>query len=116
MKVDIKFQPTRKIIANLGLEPNGRVQKYFTNTCYRYMDKYVPMDNGELRTVVTIGSNYIDYEMPYAFYQYMGHWEDGSHQVHNYTTAGTGPYWDRKMWTAEGENVVYEVQNYFERG
>jgi len=25
---------------------------------------------------------------------------------------GTGPYWDKRMWSAEGQIVVREVQNY----
>ena len=113
-KVDLK--PISAIVADLGLTPNGRVQRFFTNTCYKYMDKYVPMDMGDLRTIVTIGDNYIDYEMPYAHYQYVGMREDGSHKVKNYTTAGTGPYWDRRMWSVEKDNVIAEVQDFINRG
>lgn len=116
MSKQYRLQPTTQIIANLGIDVNGRVQKFFANTCYRYMDKYVPMDTGNLRTVVSIGNDYIDYEMPYAYYQYVGHREDGSHQVKNYTTAGTGPYWDQRMWSVEQDNVVKEVQAFIERG
>lgn len=116
MSTQVDLKPINTIIADLGCEPNGRVQKFFTNACYRYMDKYVPMDEGNLRTVVTIGSNYIDYEMPYAHYQYVGMREDGSHVVKNYTTAGTGTYWDRRMWDIEKDNVIEEVQAYMRRG
>ena len=28
---------------------------------------------------------------------------------------GTGPYWDKKMWTAEGQQVIKEVQDYVNR-
>lgn len=110
------LKTTGIIMANLGIEPNGRVQRFLTNTCYRHMDKYVPMDNGDLRTIVTIGDDYIDYEMPYAHYQYVGQREDGSHKVKTYTTKGTGTYWDRKMWSAERNDVVNEVQRFIERG
>ena len=108
----VKMQPTSIIKAHLGIDPNGRVQKFFTNTCYRYMDKYVPKDEGTLRTVVDIQSNTITYEMPYARYQYYGVREDGTHQVKNYTTSGTGPYWDKRMVSAEMQDVVKEVQDY----
>lgn len=114
--VKLKMQPVNVIQANLGINPNGKVHKFFTNTCYRYMDKYVPMDNGDLRTVVDIGSDYIAYEMPYAFYQYYGQREDGSHKVQNYTTPGTGPYWDRQMVSAEMQDVLKEVQLYVDYG
>ena len=62
----VKMQPTSVIKTNLGIEPNGKVQKFFTNTCYRYMDKYVPKDTGTLRETVTIDSDRITYEQEYA--------------------------------------------------
>ena len=112
----VKMQPTSVIKANLGIEPNGKVQKFFTNTCYRYMDKYVPKDNGILRENVTIDSNSITYEQPYAGYQYYGERKDGSHKVTNYTTPGTGSYWDKRMVSADMQNVVAEVQNFINKG
>lgn len=112
----VKLKPTSVIKARLGLEPNGRVQKFFTNTCYKHIDKYVPQDNGDLRTIVDIQPDSITYEMPYAHYQYIGMREDGTHVVQNYTTPGTGPYWDKRMVSAEMQDVVKEVQNYINRG
>lgn len=108
----VKMQPTSVIKARLGLEPNGRVQRFFTNTCYKHMDKYVPKDEGNLRTIVDIQPDSITYESPYARYQYYGVREDGTHVVKNYTTPGTGPYWDKRMVSAEMQDVVKEVQNY----
>ena len=112
--MSVKMQHTSVIKANLGIEPNGRVQKFFTNTCYRYMDKYVPKDTGMLRENVTIESNRITYEQPYAHAQYIGEVNGG--QVVNYTTPGTGPYWDKRMVSAEMQDVVAEVQNYVNKG
>ena len=108
----VKLKPTSVIKARLGIEPNGRVQKFFTNTCYKHMDKYVPMDEGNLRANVSIDDNSITYESPYARYQHYGVREDGTHQVKNYTTPGTGPYWDKRMVSAEMQDVVKEVQSY----
>ena len=108
----VKLKPTSVIKARLGLEPNGRVQKFFTNTCYKHMDKYVPQDNGDLRTIVDIQPDSITYESNYARYQYYGVREDGTHVVRNYTTPGTGPYWDKRMVSAEMQDVVKEVQDY----
>ena len=76
------------------------------------MDKYVPYDTGDLRTIVDIQPSWITYEVPYARYQYYGVREDGTHRVINYTTPNTGTYWDKKMWSAEGQDVIKEVQNY----
>ena len=108
----VKLKPTSQIKARLGIQPNGRVQKFFVNTCYKHMDKYVPMDNGDLRTIVDIQSDSITYESPYARYQYYGMWNDGSHVVKKYTTPGTGTYWDKRMVSAEMQDVVKEVQDY----
>ena len=108
----VQIEPTSKIKAKLGIEPNGRVQKFFTNTCYKRMDKYVPQDKGNLRTIVDIQPSTITYEQEYARYQYYGEREDGTHKVHNYSTPGTGTYWDKRMVSAEMKDVVKEVQNY----
>ena len=110
----VKMQPTSVIKANLSIEPNGKVQKFFTNTCYRYMDKYVPKDTGALRETVTIDSNSITYEQPYAHAQYIG--EVNGRKVTNYTTPGTGPYWDKRMVSADMQNVVAEVQDFINKG
>ena len=68
----VKLKPTSEIKARLGIEPNGRVQKFFTNTCYKHMDKYVPQRDGNLRTIVDVQADSITYESPYAHYQYEG--------------------------------------------
>ena len=102
-----------EIKANLGLEPNGRVQKFFTNTCRNHMDKYVPMDTGALRQNVSLSDDSITYQSVYAHAQYIGV-VNGS-AVKNYTTPGTGPYWDKRMVSAEIQDVVKEVQNYVRR-
>lgn len=104
------LKPISTIKANLGIEPNGRAQMFLTNTCYRHMDKYVPQKTGMLRRTTTIDADSITYEQPYAHAQYVGIVNGG--QVKNYTTPGTGPYWDKRMVSAEMQDVVREVQAY----
>lgn len=99
----------------LGIEDDGVAQAFLVNTCYKHMDKYVPMRDGFLRTIVSIDKDSITYESEYASYQYYGEWEDGSHKVVNYTTPGTGPYWDERMKSAEINDVVKEVQEFIRR-
>lgn len=101
------LEPVGKVEMQLGIEPNGRIQKYFTNACYRRMDKYVPMRTGMLRRVVDIRTNSITYSSPYAHAQYVGY---TGGPVRNYTTPGTGPYWEKKMLSAEREDLVHEIQ------
>lgn len=110
----MKLNPISTIKANLGIDANGRVQKFFTDTCAKHMDKYIPYEPeiGALRTVVDKGTDYITYESDYASYQYHGQRQDGTHVVKNYTTPGTGPYWDERMKSAEMDLVVKETQRY----
>ena len=110
--MSVKMKPVSVIKARLGIDPNGRVMKFFANSCYKHMDKYVPMDEGNLRTNVDIQPTQITYESPYARYQYYGMRDDGTRQVQNYTTPGTGPYWDKRMVSAEMQDVIKEVQDY----
>lgn len=75
------------------------------------MDKFVPLgDTEHLRNNVDKGVDYITYEMPYAHAQYVG--VVNGHPVRNYTTPGTGPYWDKRMVSAEMQDVIKEVQEY----
>lgn len=113
----VKLNNLDTIKERLGINVNGRVQQYLQNTCYRYMDKYVPRKDGNLRRDVDLSDpNKIVYNSKYAEYQYYGQREDGTHVVSNYTTAGTGKYWDRRMMSAEGEDLINKVQKYINRG
>lgn len=78
------LKPISEIKADLGIEPNGKVQKFFTNTCRNHMDKYVPKDTGNLRENVILDSDSITYQSPYAHAQYIG--EVHGSPVRNYTT------------------------------
>ena len=106
----MKMKPISQIKADLGINPGGRVQRFFTDTCYRYMDKYVPKDIGNLRDIIDKGVDYITYEVPYAHYQYVNQFPED-----HYTTPGTGPHWDERMVSAEMNDVIKEVQEYVNR-
>lgn len=114
----VKLEPVSNIKAHLGIEPNGRVQRFFTNTCYKKMTKYVPKDEGFLRGTVSVKADSITYKVPYASYQYYGRRFDSRNKrkVKKYTTPGTGPYWDKRMWSIEGNDVVKETQAFVNRG
>lgn len=112
----VKINSLNKIKKRLKIDNNGPAQAFLTETCYKHMDKYVPMDEGNLRTNVSITTNTITYESPYAAYQYYGMREDKTHKVKNYTTPGTGPKWDRRMLSAEKRDVIKEVKNFIKIG
>ena len=110
----VYIEPSKVIILKAGLENGGEVHKFFTNTCYKYMDRYVPYsgDNKQgthMRENVAMKPDEIIYLKPYSHAQYVGF---TTGPVVNYTTAGTGPYWDRQMATANGDDVVREVGEY----
>lgn len=109
----MKLKPISLIKTELGIDKGGRVQKFFTDTCIKHMDKYVPKDIGNLRDNISKTERSVTYESPYAHAQYVGV-VNGS-PVKNYTTPGTGPYWDRRMVSAEMGTIVREVQNYVDR-
>ena len=79
----VNIKPTSVIKARLGLEPNGKVQSYFTSTCQKHMDKYVPMRLGNLRTNVDLQTDRITYKSPSAHAQYVGFTKG---EVRQYTT------------------------------
>lgn len=109
----MKMKPIGEIKARLGIDVNGRTQKFFTDTCAKHMNKYVPKDTGMLRANISKDIKSITYESPYAHAQYVGYTKG---EVTNYTTPGTGPYWDKRMVSAEMETVIKEVQRYVNRG
>ena len=113
----VELQPTSVIKAHLGLEPNGRVQKFFVEECAKAMDRYVPMRRGELRKYYIQGNNIV-YDQEYAKYQYYGIRGDGTHAIdpekrdrskHPLATS----YWDEKMWTAHGTDITQRIQKRF---
>lgn len=109
----VKMQPTSQIKARLGLEPNGRVQKFFTSECAKAMDKYVPMREGNLRDY-TIEGNLIIYDQPYAHYQYEGVSKNGkplNYSIDKHPLATK--HWDKVMWSAEGTDILERIQDKF---
>lgn len=99
-----------QIKRRLGINQDGPVQAFMTETCFKAMDKYVPRRDGNLKNRVYLTNHSITYQSPYARYQYYGVREDGTHKVTHYTTPGTGPYWDKRMISAEMDSVIKQVQ------
>ena len=112
----LKIKPTSEIIANLGLNPSGKVQKFFTHTCRIHMDKYVPYDTGTLSKTVEERDTYIIYDQNYAKVVYGGVRKGKSLNYKTDKHKLAGPYWDKRMVSAEIDDVVSEVQDYIKRG
>ena len=111
----VKMALTSVIKVNLGIDPNGRVSKFATQTCAIHMDKYVPYDKGNLADY-RIEDNKIIYQQPYAKYQYYGISKSGKSL--NYNTDKhplATSYWDRQMWNVEKQDVINEIQQFVRR-
>lgn len=135
----LKMKPISVIKADLGINPDGPVQAFFTDTCVKHMDKYVPKDTGMLRDNIIKTKTSVTYNVPYAHYQYIGKlyvMDNGKGAYYNPdygywskpNTAKkptdrdlkhngiTTSYWDKKMWSAEKDIIIKEVQEYVNRG
>lgn len=135
----VKYAPIAKIKATLGIQPDGPVLKYFMNTAYRRMGKYVPGgSSSRLNKTVRFKGNILSYESPYAHYQYIGKlyvmkngkgayfsedygfWSDKGQKKTatardlNHPSGG-GPYWAEEMMSAEGHELTKDVEKYVRR-
>ena len=76
MKTTVKMEPTRKILRNLGLDQRGAVQKFWTSTVLRRIQKYMPYRTGEtIKLTVAqtdINKPEIVTDTPYARMLYYG--------------------------------------------
>ena len=110
MSVKVDMKPTSVIKARLGLGTTGRIQKFFTHTCAVHMDKYVPYRTGTLATTVVEEDTKIIYPQTYAIYPYKGITRGKEMNYNLDKHAFAGPYWDKRMWSAEKNEIVKEVQ------
>jgi hypothetical protein len=108
----VKLKPTSQIKIRLGINPNGRVQRFTTHTCRKHMDKYLPFDTGTLATTADEQPNAVVYEQPYAKVVYCGVRNGKEINYHLDKHPLAGPYWDKRMVSAEIQDVVKEVQDY----
>ena len=103
MKVDcmIAFNNVQKqqIIDKYGLE-GGRMQKVIDSAFMGYMDKYMPMDQGQMITSMynstRIGKGEININTPYAHYQHEGElYVDQKYKKGAFHDPISGRYWSR---------------------
>lgn len=104
MKISYKLEDFNegRIISKYGLDGKGNARLYTANRAFIRMQKYVPFDTGALSTTTTVRPGSVTYEVPYAHRQY----------VSNKGKGIRGKYWDRKMWSAEGDKLTREVEKY----
>lgn len=140
--MSVKMKPASVIKARLGIQKNGPAHAFLTDTCFRYMSPFVPggvnshiNQNVDLQVDKVIyqgpdshylytGKKYVDpkykkgafYSSDYGYWSRPGITKINSGQNLEYHTLGTGAYWDKRMMTSKGNEVVKEVQEYVNRG
>lgn len=125
-RVKVEMQPVNRIVARLGVDKNGDVQRFVTNTVNHRMTRYMPFRSGALSTKLKFvsGPNEITVLGPYARYQYYGKVMVGpapkqvtdiplNYRKHKHPLAG--PLWDKRMMAAEGALIAGEIQMYVNR-
>ena len=126
MKITVKMHPTPQIIRDKGMDKYGRVQMFHTMNINRRIGKYMPHLTGTLETKLkrVQDSTHILVEGPYARYQYYGKVMVGpppktvTDKDLTYTKTFNplaGPFWDRRLYAAESEQIARETSNYLRR-
>lgn len=122
--MSVQINSLAQISKRLGLEKDGPAQAFMTAECAKAMDKYVPYNNGTLaRTVIENGrptsnvtSNSITYAQKYASYVYHGTSKSGKQlNYHKDNHPLAGPYWDRRMLSAEQNDIINSVEKFIRR-
>lgn len=104
--VTVQMNSASTIEKRLGINTNGRAQLFLTNEAYRRWSKYVPFKSGALRDTVDVKAGSVTHLVPYARKQY----------EQNKGSGIRGKYWDKKMISAEGQQLYKDLENYIARG
>ena len=104
IKYELKDFDKNKIVNKFNMQKGGSAQLFLSNECFRRMEKYVPRDTGLLATTVTVKPGSVTYEQPYAHRQY----------TTNKGKCLRGKYWDKKMISAEKDQLVNDLKKYVE--
>lgn len=107
--VKANLNSVNKILADRKLD--GQAQLFFTSEVKRMSDPYTPMDNGILKSNVTINTNSIVYNSPYSRYQYYGVSKNG--KPLNYQGAPMrGKMWVERCWADRGQEITESVAKF----
>ncbi len=122
VKVDIN---KAEILKRLGLGGTNKVQKYLASQVKNYCDKYVPMQQGDLKNNVTIAGDgsFIVYTQPYAHYQYYGEVMAGrapkeytGKELDYHGAPMRGKEWDKRMLADKSKDLERSVEAYIKKG
>lgn len=108
MSIKVKLDPTNKILAKRKLQKGGEAQIFFTKQCAKEMNNYVPFLTGRLKDMsVTIGTDYVKYDTPYARKQYYTNSGKGKQGMSH--GGRRGARWGTRMWISRGTKILKNV-------
>lgn len=143
--VIVNMKPVNAILARLGVDKNGDVQKFVTMIVNKRITRYMPCRTGVLSTKLKYIKSPTEIEVlgPYARYQYNGkvmvnaatgkgpafipgvgyrykkgtilRATDRNLQYDTTKNVLAGPFWDRRMMAAESGQIVAEVRAFIRR-
>lgn len=109
--VRIIMDSTQKILLARYLNQDGRAQVEFTKECAKFMNAYTPYATGRLKDMmVTINTDNVTYNAPYAARQYYTNAGNGRQGTSN--GGIRGKQWAPRMWTAKGDEIVETIANF----
>ena len=110
-KVRIKMDHSQKILLKRGLNKNGKGQVFFTKECAKVFNNFIPFKTGRMKDMmVFIETSKIKYNAPYAEEQYYRNKGNGKQGMNN--GGLRGPYWDRRSWAVNGDEVVKKTAKF----
>ena len=138
MKLVVQIKPTAEIVKRLGLNPGGKVQKFWTQRCAACISKYLPFRaansfGAALDRGISPDGTKITLDLPYARFLYYGKLmvgeKTGSAYARSdekkvvavpekdliYTTTHNqqaGPYWDRRMIQNDMPGLEKELEEF----
>lgn len=127
-KITLDMKPVNQILKAKGLTPGGDVQKFHTANVLRRIQKYMPYRSGAtIKMMIAqtdIDKPRIVLDVPYGRYLYYGKVMVGrapktvTNKPLNYTKSKNpqaGPYWDRRLKSAELPAMQADLQRYVNR-
>ena len=120
MKIRVDVD-TARIMRERGLGGDNRARIHLASTVKRLSDKYVPMQQGLLKTQSVIASDgsTLTYTQPYAHYQYYGEAMAGrapkqytGKALDHHGAPLRGPFWDKRMMADRSKDVADDLKNY----
>lgn len=118
MTVQLQMHSPARIMRRLGINAQGKVQRFHTANIKRRIVEYMPYRTGNTIKIMEnqspISEPYINVFTPYAKDIYTGVRDDGS-RIRHWTTGHNpkaGPYWDRRLMQERGAAIRADLQRY----